>query len=106
MKQSPQDEPDVRRELARKRSCSGDGGARLSRGQWDQSTERLRRLRVKGGCRRQADGTAGLPSAPEMPCAPGSYVWCHKEKCVASVNDTTSSEYLAELSVPRRRCEF
>ena len=26
-------------------------------------------LRVKGGCRRQVDGTAGLPSAPEMPCA-------------------------------------
>src|ERR1700720_637495 len=25
---------------------------------------------VKGGCRRQADGTAGLPPAPEMPCAP------------------------------------
>jgi hypothetical protein len=30
----------------------------------------LRRLRVKGGCGRQADGAAGLPSAPEMPCAP------------------------------------
>jgi len=25
---------------------------------------------VSGGCRRQVDGTAGLPSAPEMPCAP------------------------------------
>jgi hypothetical protein len=25
---------------------------------------------VTGGCRRQVDGTAGLPSAPEMPCAP------------------------------------
>jgi hypothetical protein len=25
---------------------------------------------VKGGCGRQADGAAGLPSAPEMPCAP------------------------------------
>src|SRR5258705_5238453 len=25
---------------------------------------------TKGGCRRQADGTAGLPPAPEMPCAP------------------------------------
>src|SRR6266446_3292330 len=24
--------------------------------------------RVKGGCRHQVDGTAGLPSAPEMPC--------------------------------------
>ena len=30
------------------------------------------RLWVTGGCRRQVDGTAGLPSAPEMPCAPGS----------------------------------
>jgi hypothetical protein len=27
-------------------------------------------LWVKGGCRRQVDGTSGLPSAPEMPCAP------------------------------------
>jgi hypothetical protein len=27
-------------------------------------------LRVKGGCRRQVDGAAGLRSAPEMPCAP------------------------------------
>src|SRR4029077_6508157 len=26
---------------------------------------------TKGGCRRQVDGTVGLPSAPEMPCAPG-----------------------------------
>jgi hypothetical protein len=27
-------------------------------------------VRVKGGCRHQVDGTAGLPSAPEMPlCA-------------------------------------
>src|ERR1700730_8983921 len=24
----------------------------------------------QGGCRRQVDGTTGLPSAPEMPCAP------------------------------------
>ena len=29
-----------------------------------------RSLWAKGGCRRQADGTAGLPSAPEIPCAP------------------------------------
>jgi hypothetical protein len=28
-------------------------------------------LGVTGGCRRQADGAAGLPPAPEMPCAPG-----------------------------------
>ena len=27
-------------------------------------------LRVTGGCHRQVDGTAGLPSVPEMPCAP------------------------------------
>jgi hypothetical protein len=27
-------------------------------------------LRVNGGCRRQVDCTAGLPSTPEMPCAP------------------------------------
>ena len=29
-----------------------------------------RPLWVMGGCRRQADGTAGLPPAPEMLCAP------------------------------------
>jgi hypothetical protein len=27
-------------------------------------------LSAKGGCRRRVDGTAGLPSAPEMPYAP------------------------------------
>jgi hypothetical protein len=26
---------------------------------------------VRGGCRRQVDGTAVLPAAPEMTCAPG-----------------------------------
>jgi hypothetical protein len=26
---------------------------------------------VTGGCRRQTDATAGLPSAPKMPCVPG-----------------------------------
>jgi hypothetical protein len=38
------------------------------------------RIWVKGGCRRQVDGTAGLPSDPEMPCAPGSYAWCQRRK--------------------------
>jgi hypothetical protein len=31
----------------------------------------LCRLGVNGGCRRHLHGTAGLPSAAEMPCAPG-----------------------------------
>jgi len=31
----------------------------------------MRPLWVKGGCRSQVDGTPGLPSAPEMRCAPG-----------------------------------
>ena len=31
---------------------------------------------------------------------------CQKEKSVASMNDKTSPEYLAEFSVPRRRREF
>jgi hypothetical protein len=35
-----------------------------------QRTPPSSQLRVKGGCRRQAGGTAGLPPAPEMPCAP------------------------------------
>jgi hypothetical protein len=32
-------------------------------------TNASRPLRVKGGCGRQADGTAGLPPAPEIPRA-------------------------------------
>jgi hypothetical protein len=39
-----------------------------SRSNEAESTER--RLGVKGGCRRQVDGTAGLFSTPEMPGAP------------------------------------
>ena len=31
---------------------------------------------------------------------------CQEQKWVASVNDTTALEHLAELSVPRRRGEF
>jgi hypothetical protein len=38
---------------------------------------------VRGGCRRQVDGTARLPSATEIPCAPrqlrlvpGTDIWC------------------------------
>jgi hypothetical protein len=49
------------------------------------------------------------PVCPELrKCRvrPGSYAWCQKQKCVASVNDTTAPVYLAELSVQRRRCEF
>ena len=37
---------------------------------------RRRTAWVKGGWRRQADGAAGLPSAPEMPGAPGHCAWC------------------------------
>ena len=33
-------------------------------------------IRVKGGCHRQADTAAGLPSAPEMRVRLGSYAWC------------------------------
>jgi hypothetical protein len=33
---------------------------------WLANVPFLRRLWVKGGCGRQADGTAGLPSAPEI----------------------------------------
>ena len=41
------------------------GGSSLS-----ESSRADGRFRVKGGCRRQVDGTAGPPSAPEMPFAP------------------------------------
>ena len=47
------------------RNC---GAAAPSRNSADREVEDS--FRVKGGCRRQVDGTAGLPSAPEMPCAP------------------------------------
>ncbi len=48
-------------------------GARLTQGARDPRSRRKSRsslIWVKGGCRRQADGTAGLPSAPETPYAP------------------------------------
>jgi hypothetical protein len=35
-------------------------------------------LRVKGGCGRQANGTAGLPPAPEMPVRSGTYASCQQ----------------------------
>jgi hypothetical protein len=38
----------------------GGSGTSLARRQW-----------VKGGCLREGAGTAGLPSTPELPCAPG-----------------------------------
>jgi hypothetical protein len=37
---------------------------------------RLIPLRVKGGCGRQANGTAGLPPAPEIPVRSGTYASC------------------------------
>jgi hypothetical protein len=40
-------------------------------------------LGVKGCCSRQADGTAGLPSAPEMPCAPRQLRLVPKHKVAA-----------------------
>src|SRR5882757_11225754 len=36
------------------------------------------RFRVKGGCGWQADGTAGLPLAPEVPLQSGTYASCHE----------------------------
>jgi hypothetical protein len=33
-------------------------------------------VRVKNRCGRQADGTAGLPPAPEMPVRSGTYASC------------------------------
>jgi hypothetical protein len=38
----------------------------------DAHSDRARIVRpgAKGGCRREVDATAGLPSAPERPCAP------------------------------------
>ena len=30
-------------------------------------------IRVRGRCRRQVDGTVGLPRAPEMPCVPRQF---------------------------------
>jgi hypothetical protein len=47
----------------------------------DRTNLRGRRLLfwVKGGCGRQADGTAGLPPAPEIPRALRQYASCHQQ---------------------------
>src|SRR5580700_6728841 len=42
-----------------------------------------RRKWVKGGCGRQADGTAGLPPAPEMPLRSGTYASCQTRTSLA-----------------------
>jgi hypothetical protein len=38
------------------------------------------RLWVKDGCGRQIDGTAGVPSAPEIAGAFRTYASCHNQK--------------------------
>jgi len=38
----------------------------------------------QGRLRPQVDGTAGLPSAPEMRVCPVSYAWCHKRSWAPS----------------------
>jgi len=38
-----------------------------------------------GRCGRQADGTAGLPPAPEITVRPGTYVSCHNRKCPSRI---------------------
>jgi hypothetical protein len=45
----------------------------------DPPASASRQLRVKGRCGRQADGTAGLPPASEIPLRSGTYVSCHKQ---------------------------
>jgi hypothetical protein len=37
-------------------------------------------VRVTGGCGRQADGTAGLPPAPEIPVRSRTYASCQQRK--------------------------
>jgi hypothetical protein len=39
---------------------------------------------VKDGCGRQADGTAGLPPAPEILVRPGTYASCQRTKSLRS----------------------
>src|SRR5882757_6105581 len=47
-------------------------------------------LKVKDGCGRQSDGTAGLPPALEMPVRSGTYVSCQRRTltphCCAALN--------------------
>src|SRR6516162_9791579 len=38
---------------------------------------------VTGGCRRQVDGTAGMPSAPELPCVPKQLRFVPRHKVAA-----------------------
>jgi hypothetical protein len=47
-------------------TLSDDGPGAFPRSRDGPSSETLH----KGGCRREVDGTAGLPSAPEITCAP------------------------------------
>src|SRR5258707_279450 len=51
-----------------------------------------RQLRVKNGCGRQADGTAGLPPAPEMPVRSGTYASCQIRRLLLSLDRSGSAE--------------
>jgi hypothetical protein len=42
---------------------------------------------VKGGCGRQADGTAGLPPAPEIPVRFVTYASCQERSCARETSD-------------------
>jgi hypothetical protein len=64
------------------------------------------RLWVRGGCRCQVDGTAGLPSAPEMPCAPGQLRLVPKSEVVALFNHLVCADgcYARAAIGPLVRC--
>jgi hypothetical protein len=57
---------------------------------------------VTGGCHRQIDGAAGLPSAPENAvCARAIYAWCHNRTSAASegvIDNSVFFGYVASSS--------
>ena len=60
-------------------------------------------LRLRGGCRRQVDGTAGLPSAPEMSCAPQAVTFVATfGHCVISVRALSGRSQMTDLQEDRQ----
>jgi hypothetical protein len=64
---------------ASERACESLNNNRVAELPTSGAAPRKVRLGVKGGCGRQANGTAGLPPAPEMPVRSGTYVSCHNQ---------------------------
>jgi hypothetical protein len=60
-------------------------------------------LRVKGGYGRQADGTAGLSPAPEIPVRSGTYASCQQRASVRAQTQSVRSGSRTVSDVDRYR---